>query len=106
MIPNGMRREFPVPSLKLFVALQMLDILTTLIGLRAGAGEASPFIGRLMHISPITALLIAKIYAVLLVALAMRFRRPRLVVFINYWFAAVVGWNLCIILMARWRWSH
>ena len=105
MIPTTFRREFPVPSLKTFVALQMLDVLTTLIGMRVGAGEASPFIGRLMHVSPISALLIAKIYAVLLVSLALRFKRPRLVVFINYWFAAVVGWNLVIILLARLRWG-
>ena len=35
------------PSLSVFVFLQILDILTTLIGLRLGAGESSAFISRL-----------------------------------------------------------
>ncbi len=94
-------RGFPAPSLKIFVALQALDIVTTLLGLRVGAGEASPFIGRLMHMDPLAALLIAKIYAVLLVAVALRFKRPRLVVFLNYWFAAVVTWNLGVVIFLR-----
>ncbi len=36
--------------------------------------------------------------AVFLVASALKFRRPRLVVFLNYWFALVVTWNLALIL--------
>ena len=63
-----------------------------------GAQEGSMFLGRLMHAGPVAALLIAKIIAVLLVAMAMRFKRPRMVVFLNYWFAVVVSWNLAILL--------
>jgi hypothetical protein len=84
--------------LTVFVALQVLDILTTLLGLQMGAREGSMFLGRLMRVGPVAALLIAKIIAVLLVAIAMRFKRPRVVVFLNYWFAAVVSWNLAVIL--------
>jgi len=93
-----MRRHFPAPSLTVFVVLQVLDILTTLLGLQMGAQEGSMFLGRLMHAGPVAALLIAKIIAVLLVAMAMRFKRPRMVVFLNYWFAVVVSWNLAILL--------
>jgi hypothetical protein len=89
----------PIPSLTVFVALQCLDILTTLLGLQLGAREASIFIGRLMHAGPVAALLIAKIFAVFLVAAALRFKRPRLVVFLNYAFAALVTWNLAMILL-------
>lgn len=92
-----MRREFPPASLTTFVVLQVLDILTTIMGLQMGAREASIFIGRLMQMGPVAALLIAKLFAVLLVAAAMRFRRPRVVVFLNFWFAAVVSWNLAMI---------
>ena len=95
--PLRMRREFPAASLTTFVVLQVLDILTTLMGLQMGAREASVFIGRLMNAGPVAALLIAKLFAVLLVAAAMKFRRPRVVVFLNYWFAAVVSWNLAMI---------
>ena len=95
------RRHFPTPSLTVFVVLQLLDILTTLLGLRAGAQEGSMFLGRLMRAGPLAALLIAKIIAVLLVAVAMKFRRPRVVVFLNYWFAVVVSWNLAILLVTQ-----
>jgi hypothetical protein len=94
-------RAFPAPSLTVFVALQVLDILTTLLGLRVGAREASFFVEQLMHIGPVAALLIAKILAVVLVLLALRFKRPRVVVFLNFWFAAVVTWNLGTIVAAE-----
>ena len=97
MIPSELRKDFPAPSLTVFVALQTLDILTTLIGLRLGAQEASLFIGRLMHIGPVAGLLISKIFGVALVSTALKFRRPRVIVFLNYWFAAVVSWNLITI---------
>ena len=93
------RSNFPTPSLTIFVALQVLDILTTLLGLQMGAQEGSMFLGRLMRAGPVAALLIAKIIAVLLVTIALKFKRPRVVVFLNYWFAAVVSWNLMIILL-------
>jgi hypothetical protein len=51
----------------------------------------------------VAALLLAKIMAVLLVSLALKFKRPRVVVFLNYWFAAVVSWNLGMILLAQFR---
>jgi hypothetical protein len=101
MIPATLQRDFPAPSLTVFVALQALDVITTLIGLRAGAQEASVFIGQLMHLGPVAALAASKIIAVLLVTVAMRFKRPRFVVFMNYWFAAVVSWNLLMILSTR-----
>lgn len=98
MLPAGVRKGFPAPSLSAFVALQMLDVLTTLMGLRIGAQEASLFIGRLMNAGPVAGLLISKILAVALVATALKFRRTRVIVFLNYWFAAVVSWNLLLIL--------
>lgn len=90
------------PSLSVFVFLQVLDILTTLIGLRLGAGEASAFIGRLMHMGVVPALMISKILAVILVLIALR-GRPRIVVLANIWFAAVVTWNLTLIFSQAWR---
>jgi hypothetical protein len=100
-IPERFRREFPAPSLGIFLALQILDILTTLLGLQLGAAEASVFLHRLMHMGPLAALLLAKIFAVALVAMAMRMKRPRVVVFLNYWFAVVVTWNLGTILITQ-----
>ena len=81
--------------------MQVLDMLTTLLGLELGGKEASLFLGRLMRVGPVAALLIAKITAVLLIAAALKYKRPRVVVFLNYWFAAVVTWNLGMILTAE-----
>jgi hypothetical protein len=100
-IPQRFRREFPAPSLGIFVALQVLDVLTTLLGLQLGAEESSIFLERLMHLGPVAALLLAKIFAVALVAMALRMKRPRMVVFLNYWFALVVSWNLGTILITQ-----
>jgi hypothetical protein len=100
-IPQRFRREFPAPSLGIFVALQTLDILTTLLGLQLGASESSIFLERLMHLGPVAALLMAKIFAVALVSMALRMKRPRVVVFLNYWFALVVTWNLGTILLVQ-----
>ena len=94
----NLRREFPAPSLIAFVSLQTLDVLTTLIGLRVGASEGSIFISHLMRIGPVAALLISKIFAAFLVAVALRMKRPRVVVFLNYWFILVVAWNLYTII--------
>lgn len=91
-------KTFPAPSITVFVILQTLDVLTTLIGLRVGAQEASLFVGRLMSIGPVAGLLLSKILGVALVTLALKFHRPRVIVFLNYWFAAVVSWNLLTIL--------
>ena len=81
-----------------FFSLQVLDVLTTLIGLRLGASEASFFVGRLMKLGPLEALLISKTFAIILVAAALGFKRPRVVVFLNYWFAALITWNLATII--------
>jgi hypothetical protein len=80
-----------------FFSLQALDVVTTLIGLRLGASEASFFVGRVMQLGPLTGLFIAKAFAVILVSAALAFRRPRVVVFLNYWFAILITWNLATI---------
>ncbi len=90
-------REFPKHSLAVFVLLQLLDIVTTLLGLRVGAHEGSLFIARLMKMNPMAALLISKLLAVILVGVALRWHRPRVVVLVNYWVGLVVIWNLIAI---------
>jgi hypothetical protein len=98
--PVARHAHFPAPSLTVFIALQTLDIITTLLGLQLGAREGSVFLGQLMRTGPVEALLIAKIIAVLLVTMAMKFKRPRVVVVLNYWLAGVVSWNLVVILIS------
>jgi hypothetical protein len=101
-LPFG-KKEVPAPSLLAFVALQLLDVLTTIVGLRLGANETSVFVGRILNYGPMEGLLVSKLMAALLVAAALKFHRARLVVFLNYWFAAVVSWNLAMILITELR---
>jgi len=98
MIPFLPRREFPTPSIAVFLALQSLDVVTTLLGLRLGAREASVFVGRMLALGPVEGLLISKCFAIILAAAALGFKRPRVVVFLNYWFAVLIAWNLITIL--------
>lgn len=92
-----MTREFPAPSVGLFLGLQILDVITTLIGLHLGAHEGSSFIGHLLQTGPLSGLIISKIIAAGLAAFAVFLHRARLLVFLNFWFGAVVAWNVIAI---------
>jgi hypothetical protein len=94
-IPSG----FPTPSISLFLALQILDVLTTLVGLHLGAQEGSAFIGHLLQTGPVSGLIISKILAAGLAAFAVFLNRKRMLVFLNFWFAAIVAWNVIEIVL-------
>ena len=100
MISFNVRREFPAPSMTVFFSLQALDVLTTLIGLRMGAREASLFVGQLLRFGPVAGLLISKCFAMILAAAALGFQRPRVIVFLNLMFAVLITWNLLMILIS------
>jgi hypothetical protein len=86
-------------ALQIFVYLQVLDLITTLVGFRIGAVEASPFIARLVHTSsPVLGVAASKVLAVAIGGLCHVTGRSRIVRWINYWFAALIVWNLLIIL--------
>lgn len=82
-----------------FAYLQLLDVLTTLLGLRMGAQEASPIVRLLVSAHPLAGLAISKAAAFLLAALALWTGRFRVIRWINYWFAALVVWNFCVLLL-------
>ena len=85
-------------SVEVFLYLQLLDLLTTLIGLRAGALEASPFVRMLMSAGPAFGVSLSKVAALLLGAACIYFRKQRLLRWISYWYAALVVWNMAVIL--------
>jgi len=85
--------------LEVFFLLQFLDCIGTLIGLRLGAVEGSPFVARLMRSTdPLTGLAVAKLIAFAWGALCLVRRKPFAVQMANYLFAGVVSWNLCQVL--------
>ena len=81
----------------LFLGLQVLDVLTTWLGLRLGLHEASPFIQVLMRLGPMVGLLASKAAALSLVGYCIWSERLRVILWINYWYAALVTWNLVLI---------
>jgi hypothetical protein len=61
---------------QIFVYLQLLDLLTTLLGFRVGAAEASPFIRLLMHAGPAAGVIASKVLALGLGALCVYTNKP------------------------------
>ena len=89
------RRTRQVVSI--FLCLQILDIISTLMGLRMGASEANYFVAKLLQLGPFTGLVVVKVVACILAAYALRLRRERLLRLVNFWFVAVITWNIVII---------
>jgi len=95
--------SFHTPSTTAFVSLQVLDVLSTLIGTKAGAREANMFISLLMQFGPVFGLLICKLIAVALMIAAVVLNRARIITFANFWFTGIVGWNLGVIFFMVWK---
>lgn len=85
--------------LELFLYLQVLDFMTTLIGMRLGLGEASPFIRHLMNMGPAAGLALSKLVAFALVGICVWLNKRHVVRWINYWYAVLVVWNMVLIAM-------
>ncbi|HUO29390.1 MAG TPA: DUF5658 family protein [Bryobacteraceae bacterium] len=85
---------------EVFLYLQVLDLLTTLIGFKLGLMEASPFIRALLRFGPVAALVLSKALALVLAGACVTLHKQRLIRWISYWFAGLIAWNLCTILTA------
>jgi hypothetical protein len=83
---------------QIFVYLQLLDFITTVLGIRLGAAEASPFIRLLSHLGPSLGVALSKLVALSLGAVCIWLKKDRILNWITYWYAALVVWNLCVIL--------
>jgi hypothetical protein len=82
-----------------FLCLQLLDFLTTLVGLHLGASEACPLIRFVAAagLGTTFGLVTAKLVALLLGGICIGLRRQRVIRWINYLFAALAAWNISII---------
>jgi len=85
---------------QIFIYLQVLDLLTTLVGFKMGAAEASPFIRMLMHAGPAAGVIASKVIAFILAGVCIYMRKDHLIRYANYWYGALVVWNLMILLAA------
>lgn len=91
-----------MPAIQIFVYLQLLDFLTTAAGFKEGAYEVSPFIANLIHSSsPLLGLAVSKVIGLIIGGLCIAMNRVKLIAVINYWYAGLVVWNLCVILVAQ-----
>lgn len=85
-------------AIQVFLYLQLLDLLTTLVGIRLGANEASPVVRALMEFGPAWGVLLSKLAAILLGAICIALDKAHLIRRISYWYAALVVWNLSVML--------
>ena len=92
------RPSIQVDGVWVFAYLQLLDLLTTAVGFQVGLSEASPFIRWMMEGGPMLAILISKGIALGLGAVCIATHRRRVILWMNFWFALLVVWNLALIL--------
>jgi len=84
-----------------FVLLQVLDVATTLIGLHIGGSELNPIIASLIRLTePTIGLLLAKSIGFGLGGYFIWRQKTRLIRRINIFFAALVIWNIAVIVTA------
>lgn len=88
-------------SLLLFVYLQLLDFLTTVVAMKIGFVESSPFIRWLMKSDYTIGLAESKVIAIMLALLCIAINKSFLVRWINRWYAALVIWNLTLMWIAK-----
>lgn len=89
--------------IQVFIYLQLLDLLTTLIGFKLGASEASPLIRMLMHAGPVAGVALSKLLALALGAVCVYRKKYHLIRLASYWYGALVVWNLMVMLAAPGR---
>ena len=84
-----------------FLYLQMLDILTTMAFLMNGVKEANPVVRLALEAgpSPLFGLLLIKVFAAALAIYCVRRSHLRLLSRVNFFFAALVAWNLLILIV-------
>ena len=83
---------------QIFLYLQVLDFLTTLVGFKVGATEMSPFVRYLIQFGPIAGVAASKVLALAMAGVCVWLDKPHLIKWVSYWYAALVVWNICIIL--------
>jgi len=82
----------------LFVALQLADVVTTLVALWLGGAEQNSLVSRLMVFGSVAGLLASKIIVLALGLFAVWTLRYRVLLWANIAFTGIVLWNVSVIL--------
>ena len=93
-------------TVQIFIYLQLLDVLTTLVGFKMGAAEASPFIRVLMHAGPAAGVVASKVLALGVGGICVYTKKHRVIRWISYWYGGLVVWNLMVVLAAPGPLAH
>jgi hypothetical protein len=85
-----------------FLYLQVLDALTTMAFLMNGVKEANPVVRLALEAgpSPLIGLLVIKVVAAAMAIYCVRRSRLRLLSRVNLFFAALIAWNLLVIVVS------
>lgn len=85
-----------------FTYLQVLDVLTTVAFLMQGVAEANPVVNWAMNSgpSPVAGLVMLKLAAFGLALVCFAQARHKLLQRVNFFFAALVAWNLLALILA------
>jgi len=89
-----------MPYLEVFVYLQLLDLMTTVLAFQLGGQELNPMLRWLMQVGPVTGVTLGKVGACALAGFCVWLKKGHVVRWTNYWFAALVVWNLTMLLRA------
>ena len=95
------RRPLEIGYISLFLCLQVLDVVTTLIGFRMGLAEASPFVRWLTHFGPVLGLVVSKFVALSLLSICVFLQRTRVIRLATCWYIALVVWNIFVLASYR-----
>ena len=87
--------------LSIFVYLQILDLLTTILFLKMGLVEGNWLVSLLIRWSPMLGVLLAKIGTIILALIAVHYHKIRVMRLANFGYSGVVVWNLVCIIMAK-----
>jgi hypothetical protein len=87
-----------MPYVHFFIYLQVLDLLTTLVGIKFGVSEASPLVRWMMNWGPAVGVAASKFLAIGLAGVCIWVNKHHLIRWITYWYAGLIVWNLSIIL--------
>jgi hypothetical protein len=87
-----------MPITQIFIYLQLLDLVTTLIGFKLGAQEASPFIRTLMHTGPAMGVALSKGLALAIGGFCVYTNKPHIIKWVTYWYGVLAIWNLMVML--------
>jgi hypothetical protein len=96
--PTAVRQQFSGLEgiIPVFLYLQVLDLLTTLVAFRMGATEFSPFIRAIMDLGPVLAVTASKCMGLGIGFVCWRTNKVRALRWITCASAAVVLWNLIV----------